>query len=430
MSQMIQVGRREGPTGTGGLTSIFRPITEIRRRLDWYDRTMEARSRSMGFRKASWDAEERVLQGASAHRRAIATFQGVRIPDPRSIKSKGEVDVVLLTDRGIVMIEVKHWKGDVSLDDDGDDIVQRVRRPKKPISRLRDKCEMLKRMAVSRYSESVGEVFPLVVLTHRACRPSEEVRRLHTVCQFHELESKIDSLLGGLDPADASHSKRMGEMIPSFGTWDSIEYGGGAKEIGDFEDKSLPLGWYRKPLASVEVKVRGGRLATLLRGPRLEVVRRGRDGEVTTSLQPKGAVVRLHQPWERKGRRAKEVPIEYISRAEFGYSEPVDWASMIETTHEGGRDTRPKEVSGDPLSRFKEGDVVVGTVVKHLRGDDGTIHGTLVSLVENQVIGKVSTRELGMMPEMYEHFYRIGNQVDVRILGIRGEKAISLRFEE
>jgi hypothetical protein len=35
-----------------------------------------------------------------------------------------------------------------------------------------------------------------------------------------------------------------------------------------------------------------------------------------------------------------------------------------------------------------------------------------------------------MMPEMYEHFYRIGNQVDVRILGIRGEKAISLRFEE
>jgi hypothetical protein len=353
----------------------------------------------------------------------------VRIPDPRSARSKGEVDVVLLTDRGIVLIEVKHWKGVVSLDDDGDDIVQRARKPKKPISRLRDKCEMLKRMTVSRYSESVGEVFPLVVLTHRACRRSEEVRRLHTVCGLHELESKLDSLLGELDPVDANHSKRMGTMIPSFGTWDSIEYEGGAKEIGDFEGQSsLPLDWDRKSLASVEVKVQGGRVATLLRGPRLEVVRRGRDGAVTTSLQPAGAGVRLHQPW--KGRRAKEVPIEHISRAEFGYSEPVDWASMIETTHEGGRDTRPKEVSGDPLSRFKEGDVVVGTVVKHLRGDDGTIHGTLVSLVENQVTGKVSTREMSMVPEMYEHFYRIGNQVDVRILGIRGKKAISLRFEE
>ena len=75
-------------------------------------------------------------------------------------------------------------------------------------------------------------------------------------------------------------------MIESFGTWDSVEYSGGYKEFGDFD--KIPDDWDREELESVEFEVSGGRIATLLRGPRIKTTLKRRDGtagEYTSSQE-------------------------------------------------------------------------------------------------------------------------------------------------
>ncbi len=64
-------------------------------------------------------------------------------------------------------------------------------------------------------------------------------------------------------------------MAEMFGTWDTLETKAGLVVNGDIIDTDLPDGWTRKDLASVEVEVLGGKLKTLLRGPKISVALHG-----------------------------------------------------------------------------------------------------------------------------------------------------------
>ena len=94
---------------------MINPFAEARRRISWYDRAMMERAKTAA--STSWDAEELVHSHASSYRLAHSAFQNVRIPDPSSTNRKhevkGEVDVVLVTERGIALIEVKNWKDSI-----------------------------------------------------------------------------------------------------------------------------------------------------------------------------------------------------------------------------------------------------------------------------------------------------------------------------
>ena len=406
---------------------MINPFAEARRRISWYDRAMMERAKTAA--STSWDAEELVHSHASSYRLAHSAFQNVRIPDPSSTNRKhevkGEVDVVLVTERGIALIEVKNWKDSIESfeDENGElDVFQPKVGQKPVISKLRRKCEMLKRMAASRFSDFAGEVFPLVVLTHNKGHPDQDVSRMNTVCALvghpkrrqRDLHKILDSLFEGLESAPRHHTQRMARMIESFGTWDTLHYDGGGMAAGDFS--SIPEGWSREETESVSIEVVGGRLATLLRGPRIRIRSTGLDGTVTEKISGAGPEIGLYEVgvW-----RTVMTPLEHLKRIEFGYSEPVDWSSVAKG------DTSASDQS--PLSRFEVGKEYVGTIVAQL-GDP--IHGILVSLVANQVVGMLPTKGLSNNAEMLKHFYSVGNQLTVRIEKIDGPKDIQLSLAE
>ena len=76
-----------------------------------------ARSMKMndGERRA-FDAEVDVQDAMDSMECTLDTWRGLRIPKVLSRIGSGEVDVIALTDRCIVMIEVKFWKGKLSVD--------------------------------------------------------------------------------------------------------------------------------------------------------------------------------------------------------------------------------------------------------------------------------------------------------------------------
>ena len=144
---MVQMKRKSGLIGSS--LPMINPFAEARRRLSWYDRTMMKRAKTPD--STSWGAEELVHSAASSYRLAHSAFQNVRIPDPssgnRKHALKGEVDVVLVTERGIALIEVKNWKDSIETFENENgvlDLFQPKIGTKPVVSKLRRKCEMLK----------------------------------------------------------------------------------------------------------------------------------------------------------------------------------------------------------------------------------------------------------------------------------------------
>ena len=67
-------------------------------------------------------------------------------------------------------------------------------------------------------------------------------------------------------------------------------------------------------------------------------------------------------------------------------------------------------------ARFQVGKTVTGTVVKHLKDDDGETYALLIALVERHVRGILYVDQLGEIhPTMFEVFYRVEAPVDVTI---------------
>ena len=413
------------------LLPVANPISVARRRIRWFNQTMKRRSREFErWQRLPWDSEKQVSEIAREYRLEHSTFDNIRIPNPDKKIGRGEVDVVLVTDRATILIEVKHWKGSIhSFKDDNDelDIYQEGKEVTPVISKLRKKCDMLNRMSVSRFSKSAGEVIPLVVLTHDKADLEDQVSRMPSVCWIRgnrkqretRLHGALDTLLKGLDKEKESHTAGVSSMIESFGTWDSVEYSGGYKEFGDFD--KIPDDWDREELESVEFEVSGGRLATLLRGPRIKTTLKSRDGTVREyTSSEEGIEVGLYRPWEKKG---MGFPVEHLSRIHFGYSRPVDWSQASKARKREGPSNR------DAWKRFKKGDVVEGTILAHL-GPPGPVHSVLVSLIENQVQGRASIKGLDCPPEVFEFLYARKKQITVKVLEAKANDKIMLSIVE
>ncbi|MGB1579591.1 MAG: nuclease-related domain-containing protein, partial [Candidatus Poseidoniaceae archaeon] len=92
-------------------------------RLRWWRSTKVARRERMAQREVrSWKAEHAV--GAAAKRVSSTkhVHLAIRIPDPDRPRGSGEVDVIAITDRAVILLEVKNWGGDVLLQNN--DLVQ------------------------------------------------------------------------------------------------------------------------------------------------------------------------------------------------------------------------------------------------------------------------------------------------------------------
>ena len=402
-------------------------------RLRWWRSTKVARRERMAQREVrSWKAEHAV--GAAAKRVASTkhVHLAIRIPDPDRPRGSGEVDVIAITDRAVILLEVKNWGGDVLLQNN--DLVQqrlldKGEPPKPVIEKLRAKVRMLQRCSLSIDQIEMLEVLPIVVLANPKGNLSEEVLAHPEVSTVADLPAKIEALLAAREPASEEEIARQDALLRRFGTWDVLTFDGGQRHTGDLIDEDLPDGWARADHTAVEVAVEGGWFPTLLRGPRLNVTFHRRDGTNTTETMAPGLTVRHTQPWDDSGIDGKGTyPIEHVRKVIFGNAAIFDWDG-IPIVGPDGTSTEGVDTE-DPLEKFKVGETYPGTVVHHLV-DDGNIHGILVELVARKVTGKIPSKEVERLnPDLIDMFYGVGKTVDVKIVKIDGPKRIQLAIAD
>ncbi|RPG76800.1 MAG: S1 RNA-binding domain-containing protein [Euryarchaeota archaeon TMED141] len=397
-------------------------------RIGWWRSTRSARREHMPQREVrSWKAEHAV--GAAAKRVANTkhVHLAIRIPDPDRPRGSGEVDVIAITDRAVILLEVKNWGGDVLLQNN--DLVQqrlldKGEPPKPVIEKLRAKVRMLQRCSLSIDRVEMLEVLPIVVLANPKGNLSDEVLAHPEVSTVADLPAKIEALLATREPASDEEIIRQDALLRRFGTWDVLTFDGGQRHTGDLTDEDLPEGWARADHSSVEIAVEGGFFSTLFRGPRLSVTFHCRDGSKVTENMSPGPTVRHTQPWDDSGIDGKGTyPIEHVRKVLFGNEAKFRWEDVTPASD----DDTTEDV--DPLAAFEVGGTYTGTVVNHQGRKKDDFHGLLVALVERQVTGMVHISKMdGMSMDHIDMFYAVGKTIDVKILSIRGPKKIDLDF--
>lgn len=397
---------------------------EIIRRKKWYDSTKLGRCPKYSNRGG--DVGERKVLDFCKNKfpYAESIHHSIRIPDPNSHQSKGEVDVILCLPKAVFFLEVKHWKGKIDADENNE--IFQVNGSKKEVcSIIQRKSESAKKMFLSKFNESIGDIYPLVVLTHDKCHLSDRVKNLNNVVSLRDLFSRIKKLENYVED-DVSKKLRIKrtEMFNSFGTWDFIEFQNKSMLIGDVKNFNESID--RKKIKSFRTYFRRGLISTIIRGPLIDVEYYYRDGsKVIREIKPE-YVVNLNIPWESN---STKIPMEEISLMTFGYKDDIDWLESIRVNNgeKKKRKQRKKKPNQDELNkRYKLGQKLIGTIIHQIpdKDDEKKIVGLLVSIVENQVKGLVPKQELPFQEFM--PLFQIGNEIEVEITSINKN---GLRFK-
>ncbi|MEC7435781.1 MAG: nuclease-related domain-containing protein, partial [Candidatus Thermoplasmatota archaeon] len=155
-------------------------------------------------------------------------FSGVLIPDPNRIKGRFEIDIVAISPKGIVLIEVKHWKGKIEISEDG--MKQVKGKVDYPFNRLDDRINQISRiLRPSIIENKVGEDSPpikaAIILTHKSSSISSSKRGKHSILKMKD-STAIKSLFDGEERMNSNMRKHIIDKLLEFGTWDTIQHKG------------------------------------------------------------------------------------------------------------------------------------------------------------------------------------------------------------
>ena len=309
--------------------------------------------------------EEAGLQGEEAARAHLEKklgpqgwkfFTGVLIPDPNRIKGRFEIDIVAISPKGIVLIEVKHWKGKIEVNEEG---MKQIRgKVDYPFNRLDDRINQISRiLRPSIIQNDFGEDTPpikgAIILTHPNCEVSSNKMGEHSILKLSNSTS-IKSLFDGEGRMKNDMRNHIISKIIEFGTWDTIQHKG-KKDKGLIRWGQIPEEREELLIEKVDILDRTrvshftiqqvcGWFRTLWKKPILTINIQLRDNTtVESEIAPDTSIA-----WIQPGIGEIEggIPLIGIERLDYGRNTNDDPRDKI-------------RVEGIPYS---EGDIVRGTV--------------------------------------------------------------------
>ena len=418
--------------------------------IGWFLGADKARKKpSDGMRIAAEKAELDVLDAIKEMPGVISAWHALRIQDPNRRIGAGEVDVMALTNKGFVLIEVKNWTGTVHMVDG--DIVQAKLGKKRPVFEpLEEKAVHLKRCAQTLIQDDALEVITIVALSNSNAKASDEVLQHPRVATLKSLSEKINRGFSDHEPLSTHTLNNYAQLAVCFGTWDSLGYEGGATHIGDFDDQLMPQEWSREKYQTIEVSIAHGFWKTVFSGPKLSIRLMSWDGQVTEEDLTPPMLIKHTSPWEKGGIDGKgHYPVSYLRTITYGFQydafgehharrldmnlqypteEPsISLDKEVQLKRKHNHAGRPPRI--DYSQKFSPGSRHKGTIVRHLKDDDGNVYAMLVALVERKVSGRIRIRDLDAVhPDLFDMAYGVGTPLDVRIRSYAGPKRIDLHI--
>ncbi len=411
-------------------------MLNFRSNLDWLAEKRE------GEEKSEMPSDTRGRQGELEALKAVRNLGGEdwdvfhrrRVPRLESHRGKGEVDIIAVGDRGVLAIEVKTWRGDVTIEGDeffvragsaaGQRRSRRQKRSRGKVAKINaEKVRSLEWLFRAAYKSRIDfPVFSVVIFSGRRCRLSDEVSRRGDCWHIDELEEMYGELVTGGQLMSRNVRTELVGLISQLGTWDDIEYTGGRTLEGDIADESGIVSRdgieiVREGGMSVEIESSRGRLATILLGPSLKAL--VEDGSGTNSTIRLDPFCKLNVVLPG-GRRAS-IPVQQVRHFSYGHEGIEHWRLK--------RNTRREEIEVGTVDRSKEREIfekgkrLSGTAINWTDG------GLWVSLDIGGVDGILPNDQFQWLDNSKRVFVK-GAEVPVIMNNISNSGIIYLRYDD
>ena len=337
-------------------------------------------------------------------------YHRVRVPNPDSIRGKGEIDVIAVGKRAVLAVEVKNWVGKVEIRDDV--FLQRGSTRGRVIEGMGRKVNDLERLYRSATNRTVPPIFNLVVFPNPKTRLSDEVSRRQDCWPLSDLTVLHDRILSKESEMASQERDAFSNMFEEFGTWDTCVYSGGLEIEGDVADgfsicTEGDSEIDRESKSQISFHSTRGRLATFLLGPRMEAIIEGAGGHSHRC--------RI-DPFSRfefipAGKRPLSIEASKISRISFGHRGFEGWRRMrngnpqknLEIGSSGGDEEDKDYKSGDVVTGSVHGWIEPGMLVELDRvGTTGLLHNWRFSSQQQLEISKL--------------YYTHGREIEVRVV--------------
>ena len=349
-------------------------------------------------------------------RGVIEVFHSKRFTKINGGRSRREVDLIVVTKWRISLIEIKNYRGQISMDEEGV-LFQNKERRNWSFEKLDDaKKRINDNLRESGINLGDTEVQSILHFNGRAdldksVNVGKMLRNSSITNDFKDLEQIISQDSSSKNSSHTEHIEQVIQFFNSTGTWDQIELINGAILDGDFSD-FIELISHRKLYQRTEFKNSRSWLATLFFGPKMVATLHDWEGNsIEQEIDPE-FLIQINLASTKKS----VFDIRHVKSIRFGYPYLVDWSkNRLVVTPKSQKSEKKNESSEQPYSK---GEIVHDATVS----DNHPEYGVFFTL-DSKNSGlykrtKMSPQELALSSSLYQK----GKRLDVEIKQIKKHK--------
>ena len=372
-------------------------------------------------KRAATKAELKVTRELRKMKHVVEVHHAVRLTRIEGGRSRREVDLIAVMADRILLIEVKNFKGSITMNKQGV-LHQNGTSRHWTFGKLDDASKRLKdTMGLTGIQLGATEVHSVLLFigsgqVDESVNTGKRLLDAHVAKNMNELNDILRRPLGD----EAIMSKELLKAVRTFfgycGTWDAVSANNGAEVDGDV--RSMPLiDQWRTQYQELRFKNLRGWWSTLFFGPKFVAQTKGWDGQKgTVDVSPKETIA-----FVGSGSKGDSFRFDHLRSLSFGYHSMPDWQKMVlMKTKQPAQSKRVSDTSNSAAAArnqppYRIGDVIKSATVSRIHEQLG-IFFTL-DAKNSGLYRKEKMEEIEWT--MRETFYRVGEAMHVEVVKVR-----------
>ena len=371
-------------------------------------------------KKAATKAEMKAAKRIRKLPNVLAVYHALRLNNIEGGASRREVDLIILMKDRIVLVEVKNYSGNITMNEVGEPHQNGKNRLWK-FDRLDDaKRRLVDIMRETGIQLGKGEVHSILALlgngtADKSITIAPRLTGATVAKSLPEIGDFLSQPLGDDGALSPKHIEAIKKFLEMCGTWDTLVLANGVELEGDILSKE-PFSDWRQRYSKGRFSNQRGWIGTVLFGPDVVANLVAWNGqESSLSIKP-DMELHMRQPGAKLSTAVYS--IDHLQGFKFGYKELPNWQKIVlmkpANNASNQSDSKKKSTASNKnIQPYEKGDVIKDASITHHHEA-----GIMFRLDSNNKGMYFATNMTANEWNMREVFYAIGSPIDVKVTKI------------